>query len=361
MLAFKLSILLCILALSTSTTLAQGTKSDTDYILQGMAAMDAANVRARTIEGHFKNKNYDAAILELNKMLQTCPADRQALLFRGLAYFHKKQYDLALADLNKIKPNPLDRSTGRMHALKAKIYQEKGTRDAAVTEAILGINADPWVDESYAVLESLLTKEQYIAELSKVIASKERNISSHYPLYARRGGYYADAKMYDLAVPDIVNALKRKDDGDFAQKAWSFLDFYFNGKPDAYIVQLSTIIKDSTGIPADALARRAVFYFDQKKFDLAVADMNRAINARTQVDGVEVARLFRLRGYSYASWLKYDLALIDLNRIIASKFYQSSDLDLRSQIYCLTGKKAEAKEDEKKVLALGGKVSKPCQ
>lgn len=89
--------------------------------------------------------------------------------------------------------------------------------------------------------------------------------------------------------------------------------------------------------------------------------MNRAINARIQVDGVEVARLFRLRGYSNASALKYDLAMTDLNRLIESKFYQASDLDLRSQIYCLTGKKVEAKEDEKKVIALGGKVLKPCQ
>lgn len=198
----------CLLVLVPVAFRAQTTKSDTQYIIQGMLEMGEDNIRARAIEGHFKNKNYDAAILELNKILQARPSDSQALLFRGLAYFYKKQYDLALADLNRIKPNPLDRSTGRMYALKAKIYQDKGNRDAAVSEAILGINADPWVDESYAVLESLLTKEQYIAELSKVIASKERYISSHYPLYARRGGYYADAKMYDLAVPDIVNALK---------------------------------------------------------------------------------------------------------------------------------------------------------
>lgn len=360
---FKILILACALALPFAAVKAQSTKSETREMVEALSQMDARSVERRTVQEQLSKKNYDGAITELNKILQRSPKDNEALLFRGLAYYYQKKYDQALSDLNKITAGSDYTVNGRRHALRAQIYLDTGNRNAALTEAITGIAADPTVAESYGVLEKLLTPEQYLGELSKALMSEEKLVSAHYQLYVRRAFHYITRKQYDLAVPDVVNALKRGSDTTFTPYAWSFLDYHFQGKSDAYIAELSKVIKDSYSNLTEALGRRAGLYLEQKKTDLAIADTTRAINRVnvTEIKDVTTARLYTIRAYSYANTQKYDLAITDLNKLLASKFYQPGDLDVRAQIYCLTGKKAEAREDEKKVVALGGKVSKPCQ
>lgn len=211
-------------------------------------------------------------------------------------------------------------------------------------------------------MEKTLSPESYLTELTKAIKDFENNIfNNNAQLYLRRAYYYFSHGKHDLAASDTVEALKQSYDKN--EGAWSFLDSYYKNKPELYVAELTKIISYRYNDPTEALVRRATIFFNQKKFDLAIADSDTAISKAkiTQVKDDLGAVIYRLRAYSYANTNRLDQAIADLNLVLGSKFFNLNDYNDRAQMYCLTGKKAEAKADEKKAIELGGKVSKPCQ
>lgn len=354
-------ILLCLLALLFVPIAAQTPQLDL------MMAMESSDASFRAARKHLSQQNFAGAVAELDKILQKSPNNSDALFLRALAYYNLKKYEQSLADANKIiaaKNSGFDYTKAEAYALRATVYLDRNNRRAAISDAITALATDPRVDQTYRLLKTLLTPEQFAAELSKVIVSTEKSPNAYSQLYAERAYQYYLLKQYDLAAADSVKALQRdRSEKLDAQPIWGFLDNHYKDKPDLYVAELTKIIDYRYSNPLQALARRAYIYFDQSKFDLTIADATNAIRRlnAAQLQGREGASFHSLRAHAYAHSGKTDLALADLNKVLATKFYQAADYDLRAQIYCYAGKKVEAKADEKKIAELGSKPSRPCQ
>lgn len=354
---FNKLLMMCLLTLLCVTVGAQ------TWELDAMSAGDAYRVGMNAAKAQFDKKNYDGAIAELNKVLQKSPNDYDALFFRALSFYNLKRTDQALIDLTKVTAadNSDKQLRGSGYALRAVIYMEKGETARAAADGISAIRTNPGASEAYRVLEKTLTPESYLAEMTKAIKDFENDIfNNNAQLYLARAYYYFSRGKLDLAAPDTVEALKQLYENN--EGAWSFLDSYYKDKPELYAAELTKIINYRYNDPTEALVRRANIFFNQNKFDLAIADSSAAISKAkiTQVKDNLGAAIYRIRAYSYANTNRLEQAVADLNLVLASNFYNWGDFDGRAQMHCLTGKKAEAKADEKKVVELGGKVSKPC-
>lgn len=121
---FKIFLIICWLILSYVMVGAQTRE------LEMMAAEDAYKVRMNSAKEQFDKKNYDGAIIELNKVLQTSPNNYQALFFRALSYFHQKKYDQAVSDLGKVTAdsNSDRKLRGSGYALRAVIYRKRAKK-----------------------------------------------------------------------------------------------------------------------------------------------------------------------------------------------------------------------------------------
>lgn len=334
------------------------------------ATPDNHNALMRAASEHMKNKNYDGAIVELNKILQTKPNNLNALYHRAVSNYHLNRFEQSLADLDKIIAGNVqfEYYSGRSYGLRAEIHFKQKNRAAAISDAATAIKLTPEETLGYSVLKAILTPEQYAAELSKLIALKEKQGAGLYPLpYSERALFYITRNQSDLAAPDAVKALmfdqKNALGGPTRGTLWIFLDEYYRDKPDLYVPELTKIINSPLSEPLDALTRRARVYFQQKKFDLTIADMTKAVSLlnAAQLQDLEGAGFHSLRARAYAEIGKPDLALADLKKVFATKYYQAVDYDLRARIYCQTGRKAEAKADEKMVAEFGGTVANPCK
>ncbi len=97
-----------------------------------------------------------------------------------------------------------------------------------------------------------------------------------------------------------------------------------------------------------ALRLRAYTYLQEKKWKKAIADYDTAINTIAAVDVEGRTR----RGFAYRNLKKYDRALIDFTKVIEAKPKDIEAYRRRAYLYRLMGQNDKAAADLEKILTL---------
>lgn len=169
--------------------------------------------------------------------------------------------------------------------------------------------------------------QQAIEDFSKKIRLDEAASANAEEAYYYRGLAYAYQQQFDKAIADLTKAINS------FEVTHTACPYY----PD-----------------------RGKVYFSQKKYDLAIADFTNAIKADSIRKTVTTTNYFS-RGTSYMYANMFDLAIADFTTAIKIDPKDIQSIFFRSMAYCTTGRKEQAKEDETKVIELGGNIKNPCQ
>ena len=78
----------------------------------------------------FAEKNYDAAIADFNKVLESFPNEANTYNSRGLVYREKGQYEAAIADFNRALA--IDPNLDAAYNSRGAVYFDKKQYDAAI-------------------------------------------------------------------------------------------------------------------------------------------------------------------------------------------------------------------------------------
>ena len=105
-----------------------------------------------------------------------------------------------------------------------------------------------------------------------------------------------------------------------------------------------------------AYQQRGIQYFQQKQFEIALSDLNKAINLRPNV-----AESYYIRGLLYSTQEKFDLALLDLNKAISINPNLAGAYDILGVIYAMKEDFTKALNNLEKAAQLYRQQQKPEQ
>ena len=297
------------------------------------------------------------------KEIATKSSDEAARLEKinaALSLMDKRSYDEALKLLDSIlAANPGDSFVLSLRGLN---YSAMGKKVEAIADARAALMQGLDTSSAYDLLRRLLTPEAYIEELTKLIDDNREHKDRGKPL-EQRAHIYFELGRTELAIRDAITSAQAPGNSSLA---WYILDNHFKAKPDQYVAELTKIIDGSpqfaTPNTYEAVKRRAETNVALNNYELAIADLNQltAINAGA-IKSDRAAHMHLLRAVALGNTGQVDLALADVNKVIVSGYLAAESYSLRSQIYCSLGKKAEAANDELKVVSLGRKVAYTCK
>ncbi|PYT00636.1 MAG: hypothetical protein DMF63_06260 [Acidobacteria bacterium] len=306
---------------------------------------------------YWKQKEYDLSIADNTKAIELDPKSARGYYMRAVnRYQHDKKPDLALAiaDLSKaieINPKHADALADR-----GWLYMRQGRNDLALPDLNASIVLAPaGINSLYnrgVVYFNTSDWERALADFTKTIELNH----SHADALRGRGEVYLKLNKPEAALADLNKSLEINPAGfnlrnasHFRGVALSMLGRY----PEAEI-DLSKAIRLGYEFP-NGYYSRGVVYFRMSKFDLAIADFEKAValGAKPETVATYKARIFFVQD-------KFVQALAEVNSALKTES-STENFELRASIYCSTGKKLLAKADERKVAALGGTVSQPCQ
>jgi tetratricopeptide (TPR) repeat protein len=351
-------------------------------------------------------KRHDLALKDLGTAINLNSSAVWAYLFRGQFYIDQKKYAPAITDLskaieiadrvskNKSITSPLYKAVNPFarlfspnygalsYGLRAEANLARGQRDAALSDARKALDISKYYGRgAHSVLFKLLGPEGYITELSGMITAERAKYpepgafySSAEDLLAHRISAYIEAKRYADALKDLDFVIEQKkrlrasrtiSADDLSDSYLSRADIHLNlNRLEASLADLNQVLNlGQTKNSIAALYNRSDIYVRQQKFPEAIADLTKVIqqHSKNKISSELDAQVFGNRAYAYASNDQRDLALADINKVVQSGYGQISAFSFRASLYCSMGRKADAKDDETKVVSLGGKVERPCR
>ncbi len=356
-------LLLALFSLALTGSLFAQTEGSQDwYRKSGLWRNDTLSVAS----SHLKKKNYSEALREINSVLSADPGDIDALLMRASAYHDLKRYDLALADINRCLTNKYAhlRKAEALH-LRASVHLARNNKRQAVEDLKGAITHKIDYLPPYQLLMQQVSPSEFIAIVSEVSGKSAGKRDQWVPLSFLAFAYERKGEPM-VAVARAMSALRVKDD---IPEVHELLRKYVEKDPQRYVGELTSIINANltsksvyASVPRMSLRQRADVYARTGKFELALGDMDRILKIfQTGIKTEEHASHVRFRAHLLAATNKMDEALATINSVIQSGFLLGEAHGFRAEIYCRTGKKAEAKADERKTISLGGKVLKPCK
>ncbi len=185
--------------------------------------------------------------------------------------------------------------------------------------------------------------EALLIPLYTALLKKEPTNSGAY--FSRGSQYFFAKKDYAAALADLDKAI---------ELAPSVPSFYFDlrarvhteaGHVDAAIKDWTKLIEVSPK-SSTAYKERSTLYRDQKKYDLALSDINKAIETESY-PSLKPWHVFR-RGLIYNSMEKYDLAVTDFTEVLVANPTTPELFLARAKAYRGLGKTALADSDEAK-------------
>ena len=221
----------------------------------------------------YLDKNeFEKALYAFNKALLLNPKSIDNYTAKGSFYFRKKEYDSAIICYNEIirmNPKSIIGYRSRANAYNAKKEYEK-----AISEYTQFLRIDSMSHSAYA-------SRGFINRTQKSYEAAILDYSNAIRLSPKTMGYYSGRAQVYKSMGDTKNALV-----DFDEY------IKLNGKASGYIV-------------------RGGFYREIKKYDLALNDLNKAIELEPKL-----IRAYYSRGYFYGISKQYDLALADFNKAL---------------------------------------------
>lgn len=150
--------------------------------------------------------DFDGAIGDLTKVIDSDPNHREAHHWRGMALWNKGEEKEAVRDLKmaiKLKPN--DKQVNITHSAIAEIEKDI---DLSLAQAELGVKLNPYYDEAYFRRATVLKhKKDYIAALADYDQTITLN-PRHEIAYFNRGIAHFCVQKWDKAIADYENALE---------------------------------------------------------------------------------------------------------------------------------------------------------
>jgi tetratricopeptide (TPR) repeat protein/S1-C subfamily serine protease len=333
------------------------------------------NYIMRVITYHMPN-DYQKAIADLDKVIELNPNYLTAYYLKAVLFQQKGDIQNALKEMNQLRkqtddPNLIAGSylTEFLWKYQSLSTENKLLQTLTETDKILNFNIN---NENFLAIVYWFRASQYFQnnDLPKALVEIDKSfrykIDDPYLLRIIRFTkvtylYNANTKG-DSIVQERIKLLSNsiedfkalpsveKEENEFAQILFS-LDF-----PDRLIIrgsvaELKNIIGNDPNTLISGLYRlRGDLYKEQKKFDLAVADYNTAIELTPKE-----AVFYNVRGNLYYSQKKWDLALADYNQAIQIDPKESASYYNRANIYYSQDKFDLALADLSKVIELDPK------
>ena len=236
--------------------------------------------------GHFylygKKRRLELALADFNKAIVINPQDFLAYLFRGIVYSQQKTFEKALADYNKaIAINSQFISAYRFRALA---HFEKREKQKAI---------------------------QDLQQLARILQAQGNTATYKWIINIIN-------KVQGYTTEELINISNLFPELEIVTVEEKRLDFYINRgniyfehkKWDLALADYNKAIAISPHVYA--YIYRGRLYEEQKKWDLALADYNKAITISPQLTNTYI-----IRGNFYSDQKKWDLALADYNKAIA--------------------------------------------
>ncbi|MCK5912641.1 MAG: PEP-CTERM system TPR-repeat protein PrsT, partial [Desulfuromusa sp.] len=207
----------------------QGAKGEADLVKAVAAAPEVLNGRLMLVTHYLRQKNYSAAIQNLQDGMDGSKGDALLKNYLAAAYFSQKKPEQALAVLEEAKQVNPDYLTpyfniASYYASQSNYdqaiaeYQQVITRDNHNIRALLGIAAlynvqgkAAELDKIYEQIEATGTEQGYVAaaryqlkkkDLAGTLAIVDRGLEAHkasLPLLALKGGLHLQQKELDKA------------------------------------------------------------------------------------------------------------------------------------------------------------------
>lgn len=268
------------------------------------AEVEVAPVKEKVVEvspaqGFFNQglkceaKDYDCQISNYTKAVNLNLNTKEVFKNRGNAYLQRKDFDKAIADFTKLIELDLNDASGYKN--RGRIFLENSNSPQAVNAAIRdftsAIDLEPKDVEAYSLRSKAYLKinnnEKASADLTKISALEPNNMS----VVLNSGELFLKNKEYDKAIEFLTKAIT---------------------------------VKPSVKLYLD----RANAYAAQKKYDLAVADYNKAI-------GFEPgnAEIYFKLGQMTTIVKKYDEAIADYTKAIGLNPKYAQAYTARGWIY----------------------------
>ncbi len=315
--------------------------------------------RGLTYQSH---KKYPEAIKDFTKAIEINPRSIKAFDYRGNVYRDTEEYEKAVSDYTKaIEFNSL---SADLHYKRGWVYFELESDRKAEIDFSKAIDLDRNYKNAYLDRSGVYCEQGKIA-LAKADEQKFAQFGGkvNYPCkmptsaagWFRMGEKQAAVENESGAIesftkaiavdPKYIDAYKRRADMYFIQKNF-----------DKLLADYSKLIELAPTNARYYFIRAEIYSLGIQKYELALADMNNAIRLDSNFPDN-----FVMRSDIYHKTKKYELEVADLTTAIKLKPDEVNYYIFRARAYCDQGSKTQAKADEQKAVALGGKIEEPCK
>ncbi len=254
---------------------------------------------------HYRKEEFADAVTELTKALKCKPDYVNALNNRALAYYHLGKFDAAVKDFSvAIKASPYE---VKLYQGRKAVYQklnqfEKAQADASKLDWLVGL-----------------------AAMTKELERDPRNYSH----YIKRGNYLTDGGEYAAAIRDFSLAAKLRTSiaEPLLRRATARLA---NGDTDDAMTDVATAME---------LFRSAAARLEGKEVEQVMAD------TAAVTDAGDIKQAYSIRADIYMQQKKYDLAVQDYERAERFDSVVAEAYLRRAVAFDKAGRKAEAAAD----------------
>lgn len=255
--------------------------------------------------------------------------------------------ELALAKGDTAKKNVETRIAGEEKRFQANEWFEKGLRhtvgneeDRGIEEYTNAIALNPDYAEAYnnrgiAYYNRGLDTgdhrqfEQAVKDFRKVVVLKPGSYSA----YFAQGVIYLYQKEYDKAIGELNKAIAIDPDEDVAYVGRGFIYTQEKTKDvSKAVADFSKVIAGGGQWSAIAYSNRGGVFLNEKQYDKAVDDFNKAIELSPRN-----ATAYLGRGFSLAIKKQFSRAIEDLNRAIDLNPKKSDAYNVRGMVYAEIG------------------------
>ncbi|OHB78526.1 MAG: hypothetical protein A2Z25_02125 [Planctomycetes bacterium RBG_16_55_9] len=222
----------------------------------------------------FKSKGeYDRAILEFNKAIETDPGFAKPYFNRGNTYADKGEFERAILDY--AKAIEIDPKYAMAYMGRGNIFDAKGEHDHAIADHTKSIEINPRFTEAYNNRGIAYTHKSEF-DLAILDLSKAIEIDPNYAIaYTNRGNAFYDKGEYDRAIADHTKAIEinPRFTEAYNNRGVTYAD---NGESDRAILDFTKAIELNPK-DADAFINRGKCYCEEKEYGWAMLDFIKAI------------------------------------------------------------------------------------
>ena len=261
--------------------------------------------------GHaYTNKDdYDKALADFNRAIELKPDHANAYYRRGKVHYFKYDDDKAIADFNRaIELNSYQAAYA--HYYRGRLHTFEDDHDRAIADFDRAIELKPDYARAYYERGGIYhAKDEYDAAIADYDRAIE--LSPEYAdAYYHRGNAYALKGNFDTAILDYGKAIElnpeHADAYHLRGEAYYFIDDY-----DEAIADFTTAIELNSYFVADSYYFRGEAHYFNNNDDKAIADFTTVVEMNP-----DDADAHYFRGEAYYFKGDYDKAAVDFDRTI---------------------------------------------